>query len=109
MKSVKEFYELEDAEEYFEFFDIDYDPVLVNVKRFHMLKEYGTLIAQAIDEYKDDEEKLLDFLRFSLLRVYGDYKSGNNPSAADVWKLGQDGHFGGCMSCTPQVGNSCGC
>ena len=109
MKSIKEFYEIEDAEDYFEFFDIDYDQNLVNVKRFHMLKEYGELISQAIDEYASEDEKLLDFLRFALLRVYGDYKNGKSPSAADVWSLGKDGNFSGCMSCTPQAGNSCGC
>ncbi|MEJ2372422.1 MAG: nitrogenase-stabilizing/protective protein NifW, partial [Sulfurimonas sp.] len=43
-KSLDEFYELTDAEDYFDFFDLEYDAKLVNVKRFHILKEYGTLI-----------------------------------------------------------------
>lgn len=110
MQSLKEFYELEDAEEYFDFFDINYNQSLVNVKRFHILREYGTLISRAFEELKDnDEAKLLDFLKFSLLRVYGEYENGKSPSAVEVWNLAQDSNFTGCMSCTPSVGNSCGC
>ena len=108
-KSLDEFYELTDAEEYFEFFELDYDAALVNVKRFHILKEYGTLINTAMSNLKDNESKLLDFLKFSLIKVYGEFKNGYAPSAADVWKMFEDGKLSGCMSCTPQQGNSCGC
>jgi nitrogenase-stabilizing/protective protein len=108
-KSLDEFYELTDAEDYFDFFELEYDQSLVNVKRFHILKEYGTLIKTGFENMKDQEEKLLDFLKFSLLKVYGDYKNGHAPSAADVWNMFKDGKLSGCMSCTPQPGNSCGC
>jgi nitrogenase-stabilizing/protective protein len=108
-KSLDEFYELTDAEDYFDFFDLEYDQSLVNVKRFHILKEYGTLIKTGFENLKDDEEKLLDFLKFSLLKVYGDFKNGYAPSAADVWNMFKDGKLSGCMSCTPTQGNSCGC
>lgn len=106
---IQEFYELTDAEDYFEFFDIEYDAQLVNVKRFHILKEYGTLIKTAFNELNNDENRLLDFLKFSLLKVYGDYKNGHAPSAADVWNMFKDGKLSGCLSCTPTPGNSCGC
>jgi nitrogenase-stabilizing/protective protein len=108
-KSLDEFYELTDAEDYFDFFDLEYDQGLVNVKRFHILKEYGTLIQTGFDNLKSDEERLLDFLKFSLLKVYGDYKNGHAPSAADVWDMFKDGKLSGCVSCTPTPGNSCGC
>jgi nitrogenase-stabilizing/protective protein len=110
-KSLDEFYELTDAEDYFDFFDLEYDQKLVNIKRFHMLKEYGTLIRTGFENLKDQEEKLLDFLKFSLLKVYGDYQNGHAPSAADVWKMFEDGKLSGCLSCTPDPtkGDSCGC
>lgn len=108
-KSLDEFYELTDAEDYFDFFDLEYDQSLVNVKRFHILKEYGTLIKTGFENLRDDEEKLLDFLKFSLLKVYGDFKNGYAPSAADVWNMFKDGKLSGCMSCTPTQGDSCGC
>ena len=108
-KSLDEFYELTDAEDYFDFFELEYDQSLVNVKRFHILREYGALIQAGFDNFKNDNSRLLDFLKFSLLKVYGDFKNGYTPSAADVWNMFKDGKLGGCMSCTPQAGNSCGC
>lgn len=108
MKSINEFYKLQDAEEYFEFFDVNYDEKLVNVKRFHILREYGNLIKKGFENFKE-ENQLFDFLKFSLLKVYGDFKNGYAPSAADVWKMYDGNKLMGCMSCTPTPGNSCGC
>jgi nitrogenase-stabilizing/protective protein len=108
-KSLEEFYELTDAEDYFDFFELEYDQSLVNVKRFHILKEYGSLITTGFENFKNQDTRLLDFLKFSLLKVYGDFKNGYAPSAADVWNMFKDGKLGGCMSCTPVQGNSCGC
>ena len=108
-KSLDEFYELTYAEDYFDFFDLDYDSKLVNVKRFHILKEYGTLIKTGIANLLGEEERLLDFLKYSLLKVYGEFANGYAPSAADVWNMFKDGKLSGCMSCTPSPGNSCGC
>jgi len=110
-KSLDEFYKLTDAEDYFTFFDLEFDQKLVNVKRFHILKEYGSLIRTALENLQGQDEKLLDFLKFSLLKVYGDYKNGHAPSAAEVWKMFEDGKLSGCMSCTSDStqGSSCGC
>jgi nitrogenase-stabilizing/protective protein len=108
-KSLDEFYKLTDAEDYFDFFDIDYDKALVNVKRFHILKGYGAMIKTGLTNLKGEDEKLLDFLKFSLLKVYGEFKNGYAPSAADVWDMFKDGKLSGCVSCTPTAGNSCGC
>ncbi len=106
---LDEFNELTDAEEYFEFFEIEYDASLVNVKRFHILKEYGTLIKNGFEYFNNDENRLFDFLKFSLLKVYGEFKNGYAPSAAQVWDMFKDGKLSGCASCTPKGGNSCGC
>ena len=110
-KKLEEFYELTDAEDYFEFFELPYDQHLVNVKRFHILKEYGTLIKTGIGNLKNQEERLLDFLKFSLLRVYGQFQNGYAPSAADVWNMFKDGKLSGCLSCTPDPtkGGNCAC
>ena len=113
MQSVNDFYKLRDTEDFFEFFGLEFDQKLINIKRFHMMKEYGTLIKKGLDSISD-ENKLLEFLKFSLLRVYGDYKTGHSPSAADVWNMYETGKLDGCSSCgtsntgTTQ-GGSCGC
>lgn len=116
MKTISQFYSLRDTEDYFKFFDIEFDQSLINIKRFHMMKEYGTLIKKGLNEITD-ENKLLEFLKFSLLRVYGDYVNGHAPSAADVWNMYATGKLEGCSSCgtTPgmtgstSTGGSCGC
>lgn len=109
--SMDDFYDLTDAEDYFEFFGIEYDKSLVNVKRFHIMKEYGTLIRTGIQNLENEEERLMDFLKFSLLKVYGDFQGGYAPSAADVWGMFKDGQLSGCASCTPAThqGGSCAC
>lgn len=109
MSTVEDFYELTDAEDYFKFFGIKFDQSLVNVKRFHMMKEYGTLIRKGLQNISN-EDKVLEFLKFSLLRVYGDYATGHSPSAADVWNMYETGKLAGCSSCAPSpTGGSCGC
>ena len=112
MQSVNDFYKLRDTEDFFEFFGLEFDQKLINIKRFHMMKEYGTLIKKGLDSISD-ENKLLEFLKFSLLRVYGDYKTGHSPSAADVWNMYETGKLESCSSCgtssTGTQGGSCGC
>lgn len=111
MGTVEEFYKLRDTEDFFNFFGIEFDQKLINVKRFHMMKEYGSLIKKGLESIAE-ENKLLEFLKFSLLRVYGDYKTGHAPSAAEVWNMYETGKLEGCSSCgssTSSTGGSCGC
>lgn len=113
MQNVNDFYKLRDTEDFFNFFGLEFDQKLINIKRFHMMKEYGTLIKKGLESISD-ENKLLEFLKFSLLRVYGDYKTGHSPSAADVWNMYETGKLEGCSSCgTTETGStqggSCGC
>ena len=113
MQTVNDFYKLRDTEDFFDFFGLEFDQKLINIKRFHMMKEYGSLIKKGLDSIAD-ENKLLEFLKFSLLRVYGDYKTGHSPSAADVWNMHETGKLDGCSSCGTTTsrstqGGSCGC
>ncbi len=105
--SIKNFYDLIDAEDYFNFFNIEYDQQLINVKRFHILKEYGDLINSGFEKFENNAVKLFDFLRFSLLKVYGDFENGYAPSAADIWKMYKKNKLNGCYSCSGSIGNSC--
>ena len=113
MQTVNDFYKLRDTEDFFDFFGLEFDQKLINIKRFHMMKEYGTLIKKGLDSIAD-ENKLLEFLKFSLLRVYGDYKTGHSTRAADVWNMYETGKLDGCSSCDTTTsgstqGGSCGC
>ena len=65
MQTVNDFYKLRDTEDFFNFFGLEFDQKLINIKRFHMMKEYGTLIKKGLNSISD-ENKLLEFLKFSL-------------------------------------------
>lgn len=108
MKTIDEFYRLTNTEDYFNFFNIEYDQKLINVKRFHIMKEYGNLIKKGLSSIAE-ENKLMDFLKFSLLRVYMDFKNGYAPSAAQVWNMFEKGNLSGCSSCSSSTGGNCGC
>ena len=107
-QTIQNFYALKDIEDYFVFFEVEYDQDLIDIKRFHILKEYSKLVKQGFEKYTGKDEALLDFLKFSLLKVYGSFKNGYNPSAAEVFDMFSK-NGGGCLSCMPQEGNSCGC
>lgn len=87
MKTLVEFEKISDAEEYFEFFDIEYDERLVYVKRFHMMKRFGEMVEKSKGTAWESDEKLLDYYKFALISVYKNFENGYSPSAADVWEM----------------------
>lgn len=70
-RSLAEFNQITDAEAYFEFFDLAYDPKILNVNRLHILRKFSQLI-QAIDtdESLSEFDKLTAY-RQALLTAYG--------------------------------------
>jgi nitrogenase-stabilizing/protective protein len=59
--TLAQFNQLKDAEDYFQFFGLSYDPQVVNVNRLHILRKFSQLV-QAIDKDQSEAE---------LLAVYG--------------------------------------
>ncbi len=98
MGTLTEFQSLTDAEDYFDFFNIDYDERLVYVKRFHILKEFGAMMDRAIGSDLEGDEKLLEYYKFALITVYKNFENGYAPSAADVWDM--FGKESGCGTCS---------
>jgi len=93
---MKSFNALTDFEDFLEFFEIENNEKLNVIKRLHILKKFGEMIAK-IDTQGIEETKLLEFYRFAFLSVYKNFENGYNPSAADVWSMFD--RSGGCMSC----------
>ena len=58
-QTLARFNQLKNAEEYFEFFGLAYDPKVVNINRLHILGKFSQLV-QAVDEgeAQTDEQKL---------------------------------------------------
>lgn len=55
--SLAQFHQLKDAEEYFQFFGLSYDPKVVNVNRLHILRKFSQLV-QNIDKVQSEAELL---------------------------------------------------
>ncbi len=98
MGTLSEFEKITDAEEFLEFFDINYDERLVQVKRFHILKKFGEMVDKARGHDMGSDAKRLEYYKFALLSVYKNFENGYSPSAADVWSMFDKP--GGCGTCS---------
>jgi nitrogenase-stabilizing/protective protein len=49
MTTIQEFKKLSDAEEFFKFFNLPYDPKVVNVNRLHILKKFSQYVQEVDD------------------------------------------------------------
>lgn len=58
--TLAQFHQLKDAEDYFEFFDLPYDPQTVNVQRLHILRKFSQLV-QAIDKTQEEDQILASY------------------------------------------------
>lgn len=101
MKTLNEFYKLTDIEDYFDFFGLEYDERLIDVKRFHILRKFGELVAKAKTLEGLSEEQLLNSYQFALIKIYKDFENGYNPSAAEVWGLFENPTP--CFTCSTQM------
>ena len=99
MSVLKEFQSLTDAEDFFDFFDLEYDERLVYVKRFHIMKKFGEMMERAIGNDLGSDEKLLEYYKFALITVYKNFENGYAPSAAEVWDMfGKESACGTCST-----------
>lgn len=58
-QTLAEFKQITDAEDYFEFFDLPYDPQVVNVNRLHILRKFSQLLgAIDVDDSLSENQRL---------------------------------------------------
>jgi nitrogenase-stabilizing/protective protein len=65
--------ELSSAEDFLEYFDIEYDPRVVQVNRLHVLQRFHDYLAQAEDAIPDAEGGGREIYRRLLKRAYRDF------------------------------------
>lgn len=65
--------ELSAAEEFLDFFNIEYDPSVVHVNRLHILQRFNTYLSQAEDSLPDGEEAQREVYTRLLTRAYQDF------------------------------------
>uniref|UniRef100_A0A832H6N9 Nitrogenase-stabilizing/protective protein NifW n=1 Tax=Oscillatoriales cyanobacterium SpSt-402 TaxID=2282168 RepID=A0A832H6N9_9CYAN len=86
--TLAEFNQLVNAEEYFEFFQLPYDPQFVNVNRLHILQKFATLI-KAIDSNPLSESETLDRYRVALEQAYSTFTT-SSPLDEKLFKVFND-------------------
>ncbi len=64
--------ELESAEDFLEYFSIDYDQKVVHVNRLHILQRFHDYIAK-VDELPEDESELRTLYKDLLKGAYEDF------------------------------------
>jgi nitrogenase-stabilizing/protective protein len=70
-KTLTAFQKLVDAEDYLQFFDIEYDREFVNINRLHILKQFSLLIKEVDKVFSDvDETEKLEKYRLALDEAY---------------------------------------
>ncbi|MFP4132644.1 MAG: nitrogenase-stabilizing/protective protein NifW [Halothece sp.] len=70
-KTLTDFQKLTTAEEYLQFFDIEYDQQFVNVNRLHILKQFSLLIKEVDQAFPDiSETEKLEKYRMALEEAY---------------------------------------
>ncbi len=70
-KTLEKFKTLTDAEDYLQFFDIEYDRDFVNINRLHILKQFALLINEVDRVFPDvTETEKLEKYRLALEEAY---------------------------------------
>jgi nitrogenase-stabilizing/protective protein len=76
--TLSEFQKLTDAEQYFEFFDLAYDPQVVNINRLHILKKFSQSLQEIETKYVEAaEDERLGFYREALENSYATLESSS--------------------------------
>lgn len=76
-KTLAEFNQLTDAEQFFEFFDLPYDRSLVNINRLHILQKFSNLIKTLDTSGMSEAEKLQEY-KFALQQAYDVFLVSNS-------------------------------
>ncbi|WP_088891448.1 nitrogenase-stabilizing/protective protein NifW [Leptolyngbya ohadii] len=89
-QTLNGFNQLVNAEEYFEFFQLPYDPQVVNVNRLHILQKFSALIKPIASQSPDlSESELLDRYRSALQEAYDTFLT-SSPLTEKLFKVFND-------------------
>jgi nitrogenase-stabilizing/protective protein len=69
-KTLADFHGIVNAEDYFEFFELPYDPKIVNVNRLHILQKFSQFMQTINPDTTADEAEILNQYRVALQNAY---------------------------------------
>ena len=88
-KTLEQFKTLTDAEDYLQFFDIEYDRDFVNINRLHILKQFSLLIKEVDAAFPDvDQAEKLEKYGMALEEAYQVYLT-SSPLETKLFKVFQ--------------------
>ncbi|MCF7986572.1 MAG: nitrogenase-stabilizing/protective protein NifW [Methylovulum sp.] len=73
MNFAEELEELESAEDFLQYFHLNYDPSIVHVNRLHILQRFHDYLQQATDSMPAEEEAQRLVYQRLLLQAYQDF------------------------------------
>lgn len=78
-KTLAQFKHLVDAEQYFEFFELPYDPQILNVNRLHILQKFSNFIRNAgLEATELSEPEILEHYCAALQQAYALFLTSNS-------------------------------
>lgn len=81
--------QLSSAEEFLNFFSVEYDQQIVHVNRLHILKRFNQYLRATPGTATMDDATLHDLCRDLLIKAYGDFVR-STPAQEKVFKVFQD-------------------
>lgn len=88
--TLAEFNQLTDAEQYFEFFNLPYDPTIVNVNRLHILRKFSSYMEEINTQSTEaSETEILDQYSQALQQAYNVFLS-STPVQEKLFKVFND-------------------
>lgn len=78
--------ELEAAEDFLRYFELEYDTTVVHVNRLHILQRFHNYLSQAGENMPEDDDALREVYKKLLLRAYNDFV-GSDAQTEKVFKV----------------------
>lgn len=73
----EELEELSSAEDFLDFFELEYDQKIVHVNRLHILQRFNEYLAQADENMPEGDEARYEIMKRLLARAYQDFVESN--------------------------------
>lgn len=87
-RTLADFAQLREAEEYFEFLDVACDPAILAANRLSLLRRFGLELAGVARREDDPEERVLERYAHALARAHASFE-GRPASEQKLFALGR--------------------
>lgn len=95
MSFIEEMEELESAEDFLQYFQLDYDQTVVHVNRLHILQRFHNYLQQGADSMPEHETALRAIYKRLLMQAYQDFveSDAQTEKVFKVFHMGEQNSF----------------